>query len=236
MLFSNSKNTGVLMRMRKKKHAADRLEACRDLILPLSEHEPDYRMAADNPAYYNFEKIFGNNNPVQLEIGCGKGQFICELARRNPDINYVAIEVCDDVAVLACEGVKNAGLSNVRFMITGAEYLLKYFRSDSVDRIYLNFSCPFPKTRYAKHRLTSPIFLPMYKKVLHSGGEIHQKTDNMHFFEYSLERYSELGFILQNISLDLHHSGFENNIITEYEQRFTDLGQPIYRLEAVNIK
>lgn len=224
------------MRMRKKKHAADRLKACKELILPLTEHEADYRKAADNPAYYNISEVFGNSNPLHLEIGCGKGQFICELARRNPDINYIAIEVCDDVAVLACEGVKRAELTNVRFMVTGAEYLLKYFRTDSVDRIYLNFSCPFPKARYAKHRLTSPIFLPMYKQILSSGGEIHQKTDNMHFFEYSIEKYSELGFRLQNVSLDLHNSGFEGNIITEYEERFLSLGQPIYRLEAVNIK
>jgi tRNA (guanine-N7-)-methyltransferase len=219
--------------MRKKKHAADRLQACKELILPLAEHEIDYRKAQDNPAYYDIKDIFGNDNPLHLEIGCGKGQFICQLAKRNPNVNYIAIEVCDDVAVLACEGVKRAELKNVRFMVTGAEYILKYFKESSVSRIYLNFSCPFPKARYAKHRLTSPIFLPMYKKILENGGEIHQKTDNMHFFEYSIERYSELGFNLQNVSLDLHNSGFEGNIITEYESRFLELGQPIYRLEAV---
>lgn len=224
------------MRMRKKKHAADRLGACSEFILPLSEHEKDYREAENNPTYYDLHSIFGNDKPLHLEIGCGKGQFICELAKLNPDINYVAIEVCDDVAVLALEGAKNAKLKNVRFMVTGAEYLLKYFCESSVERIYLNFSCPYPKARYAKHRLTSPIFLPMYKKILKNGGEIHQKTDNMHFFEYSIEKYSELGFKLQNISLDLHNSDFEGNIITEYEKRFTDLGQPIYRLEAVCIK
>ena len=224
------------MRMRKKKHARERLDACSNLILPLSKHEADYRKAEANPTYYNLTEIFGNNNPLHLEIGCGKGQFIAELAKRNPDINYVAIEVCDDVAVLACERVKNAELSNVRFMVCGAEYILKYFMESSVERIYLNFSCPYPKVRYAKHRLTSPIFLPMYKKLLKNGGEIHQKTDNMHFFEYSIEKYSELGFVMRNVSLDLHKSDFEGNIVTEYEQRFLDLGQPIYRLEAVNIK
>lgn len=221
------------MRMRKKKHAADRLDVCRELILPLAQHEVDYRKAENNPSYYDIDKIFGNNNPLHLEIGCGKGQFICELAKLNPNINYIAIEVCDDVAVLACERVKKIGLKNVRFMITGAEYLLKYFPKNSVERIYLNFSCPFPKVRYAKHRLTSPIFLPMYKKVLINGGEIYQKTDNMHFFEYSIEKYSENNFTLKNISLDLHKSDFEGNIITEYEKRFTDLGQPIYRVEAI---
>ena len=224
------------MRMRKKKHARERLDACSELILPLAEHEADYRLAEENPAYYNLTEIFGNNNPLHLEIGCGKGQFIAELAKRNPNINYIAMEVCDDVAVLACERVKEAELQNVRFMVCGAEYILKYFKESTVDRIYLNFSCPYPKARYAKHRLTSPIFLPMYKKLLKDGGEIHQKTDNMHFFEYSVEKYSELGFKMQNVSLDLHKSGFEGNIVTEYEQRFLDLGQPIYRLEAINQK
>ena len=222
------------MRMRKKKYAAQRLDACNDIILPLSSHEKDYREAEKSPAFYDIEKIFSNNNPLHLEIGCGKGRFICEIAKRNPDINYIGIEICDDVAVLACEGIKKAGLNNVRIMVTGAEYLLKYFKKGSVDRIYLNFSCPFPKARYAKHRLTSPIFLPMYKRILKPDGEIHQKTDNMHFFEYSVETLSSLGFSLKNVSLDLHKSDFEGNIVTEYEQRYIDLGQPIYRLEAVN--
>ena len=222
--------------MRKKKHLTERLEAVKELLLPIEVHNPDIRRAADEPKYYDVEEIFGNKNPLQLEIGCGKGQFIAEIAKRNPDVNYIAIEVCDDVAVLAAEKIKAAGLSNVRFMITGAEFLRKYIKDDSVERIYLNFSCPFPKVRYAKHRLTSTGFLEIYKAILKKGAEIHQKTDNMHFFEFSIENYTESRYRLKNISLDLHNSGFEGNIITEYEQRFLSLGQPIYRLEAVNTK
>lgn len=221
------------MRMRKKKHLTERLEAVSELLLPIEKHNPDIRRAADEPKYYDIEKIFGNTAPLHLEIGCGKGQFICEIAKRNPDINYIAIEVCDDVAVLAAEKIKAAGLPNVRFMITGAEFLRKYIKDDSVERIYLNFSCPFPKVRYAKHRLTATGFLEIYKAILKKDSEIHQKTDNMHFFEFSIENYTEVGYRLKNISLDLHNSGFEGNIVTEYEKRFTDLGQPIYRLEAV---
>ena len=224
------------MRMRKKKHLVERLDAVREYLLPISQHNPDIRRAADEPCYYNIEEIFGNKNPLHLEIGCGKGQFIAEIAKRNPDINYIAIEVCDDVAVLAAEKIKAAGLSNVRFMITGAEFLRKYIKDSTVERIYLNFSCPFPKVRYAKHRLTSNGFLEIYKAILKNGAEIHQKTDNMHFFEFSIENYTEVGYRLKNVSLDLHASDFEGNIITEYEQRFLDLGQPIYRLKAVNIK
>ena len=224
------------MRMRKKKHLVERLDAVKEYLLPISQHNPDIRRAADEPCYYNIEEIFGNKNPLHLEIGCGKGQFIAEIAKRNPDINYIAIEVCDDVAVLAAEKIKAAGLSNVRFMITGAEFLRKYIKDSTVERIYLNFSCPFPKVRYAKHRLTSNGFLEIYKAILKKGAEIHQKTDNMHFFEFSIENYTEVGYRLKIVSLDLHASDFEGNIITEYEQRFLDLGQPIYRLEAVNIK
>lgn len=224
------------MRMRKKKHAKDRMDACKELLIPLSKHEKDYREAEHNPEYLDFRQIFGNQNPVELEVGCGKGQFISVLAKRNPNINYIAVEMCYDVAVMAAEAVKAENLSNVKFMVMSAEYLLKYFKESSVDRLYLNFSCPFPKNKYAKHRLTAPKFMYMYKKILKENAEIHQKTDNMHFFEFSIENLSEFGFKLKNISLDLHKSDFEGNIVTEYEKRFTDLGQPIYRLEAVNTK
>ncbi len=224
------------MRMRKKKHLDTRLDAVKDFILPIGEHNPDIRRAADDPLYYDLKEIFGNSNPLHIEVGCGKGQFIAEVAKRNPSINYIAIEVCDDVAVLALEKVRDAGLSNVRFMVTGAEYLCKYLRENTAQRIYLNFSCPYPKTRYAKHRLTSEYFLEIYRRLLINGGEIHQKTDNMHFFEYSIEELSRAGYKIKNVTLDLHKSGFEGNIVTEYEQRFLDLGQPIYRLEAVITK
>ncbi len=224
------------MRMRKKKHAASRMDACKELLISLSQHEKDYREAEHNPTYLDFAEIFGNQNPVELEVGCGKGQFIATLAKRNPNINYIAVEMCYDVAVMAAEAVKEAELSNVKFMVMPAEYLLKYLPDNSIDKIYLNFSCPFPKNKYAKHRLTAPKFMYMYKKILKENAEIHQKTDNMHFFEFSIENLSEYGFKLKNISLDLHKSDFEGNIVTEYEKRFVGLGQPIYRLEAVNTK
>ncbi|MBR2418175.1 MAG: tRNA (guanosine(46)-N7)-methyltransferase TrmB, partial [Clostridia bacterium] len=103
---------------------------------------------------------------------------------------------------------------------------------NSVELIYLNFSCPFPKAKYARHRLTHRFFLEIYRGLLTENGEIHQKTDNMHFFEFSLEEYSAADYKIKNLSLDLHNSDFEGNIVTEYEKRFSDLGQPIYRVEA----
>lgn len=120
----------------------------------------------------------------------------------------------------------------MRFLHVGAEVLQKYIRPGTIGRIYLNFSCPFPKKAYENKRLTNVRFLTIYKDLLAPGAEIHQKTDNMHFFEFSLEQYSLAGYKLKNVSLDLHASGFEENIITEYEQRFLSQGLPIYRLEA----
>lgn len=182
--------------------------------------------------YFDFEEVFGNNRSVQLEIGCGKGSFITELAKRTPEINYFAIEKNPSVLAMACRKALDAGISNVRFMQCSAEYLERYFPNNSVERIYLNFSCPFEKNTYANRRLTHRKFLDIYKKILAPQAEIHQKTDNMHFFEFSIEQLSANGFAIKNVSLDLHKSDFKDNIITEYEKRFSDMGMPIYRLEA----
>ncbi len=217
------------MRMRKKKNLEEKLSLCSNLLIKYTD-DRNYKNAAEKPEYIDFKELFGNSNPVHLEVGCGKGQFVCEIAKQNPDINYFAVEKSSNVIVTACEKCKE--LPNVRFLKCGAEYLPKYIKENSIDRIYLNFSCPFPKKAYASHRLTAPHFLAIYDKILTDGAEIHQKTDNRGFFEYSLETLSDYGYTLQNISLDLHSSDFEGNIVTEYEERFSSLGFPIYRLEA----
>ncbi|MCM1543987.1 MAG: tRNA (guanosine(46)-N7)-methyltransferase TrmB [Ruminococcus sp.] len=219
------------MRMRKKKNLEPRLENCSDYLIDVPREKFEYGIEPEKHLI-DFEQLFGNNNPIRLEIGCGKGQFAREIASQNPNINFIAVEINKNVIVQACEKAKEAGLKNIKFFIIGAERLDLYIPENSIELIYLNFSCPFPKTRYAKHRLTHSGFLEIYKRILRQDGEIHQKTDNMHFFEFSLSEFSKCGFALENISLDLHNSGFEGNIMTEYEKRFTDLGQPIYRLEA----
>lgn len=225
------------MRMRRKKNLDERIAACKPVMLYMqcqNEHAGD---PLSEEFFVDSEKVFGNDNPLYLEIGCGKGGFAVEFARRNPDINLIAIEKTPNVLVTGMEeemrlGV--TGLPNLRFCLGQAEYLEHMFRPHTVDRLFLNFSCPFPKKQYANHRLTHERFLNIYRVILKEGAEIHQKTDNMHFFEFSIEELSRCGFPLKNVSLDLHNSGFEGNIMTEYEKRFTDLGQPIYRLEAVN--
>lgn len=217
------------MRMRRKKNLDEKLSALNNLTVKYSE-ERDFRKAADTPEYMNFFEIFGNDNPVHLEVGCGKGQFVAEIAKRNPDINYLAVEKNDNVILAACQ--KCEQLKNVHFLNCGAEYLPKYIKRSSISRVYLNFSCPFPKARYASHRLTATHFLKIYDDLMCDGAEIHQKTDNRGFFEFSIEHFSDYGYTIKNISLDLHNSGFEDNIVTEYEARFSSLGFPIYRLEA----
>ena len=220
------------MRMRKKKYLNERLDAVKGLILDTDLEERDFEKAIQVKDYFDFEELFGNSNPVHLEIGCGKGQFIVEMAARCPDVNFIAVEKERNVIVAAVEKVEKAGLSNVRFIAGCAEYLPRFIPEHSIERIYLNFSCPYPKEKYKKHRLTHSFFLKIYRQLLKEGGDIHQKTDNMHFFEFSLQKFSQEGFGLYNVSLDLHNSDFEGNIVTEYEKRFSDLGQPIYRLEA----
>ncbi len=233
ILFTKQGKDGVRpMRMRKKKNLGPRLEAVADYLLDTVTDDPNALTAIQKKEYLDYGAIFGNDHPVYLEIGCGKGQFIAELAARHPEYNYIAVEKVSDVIVMAAERAKRDGLTNVKFAPIGAEYLQKFLPDHSIAGIYLNFSCPYPKGSYKNHRLTNGRFLAIYRDLLETGAEVHQKTDNMHFFEYSIEEFSKAGWQLKNISLDLHHSDFEGNIVTEYEQRFASQGCPIYRLEA----
>ena len=218
------------MRMRKKKHLEERLDAVSQNLYIAENENRNFKTAIKEKEYLDLEKIFPRSQPLYLEIGCGKGGFAIEFAKRNPDINLLAVEKSANVIVGACERAK--GIDNLYFLKCSAEYLEKFLENDSVDRIFLNFSCPFPKKSYASHRLTHKNFLEIYKRLMKNGAQIHQKTDNRQLFEFSLEQLTQSGFSLQNVSLDLHNSDFEGNIMTEYEKRFVDLGQPIFRLEA----
>ncbi len=222
------------MRMRRKKNLDGRLAACGEFMLYMQCQNENANDPLSEEFFASSQKVFGNDNPLYLEIGCGKGGFALEFAGQNPDINLIAIEKTHNVIVTGLEAQMKERLPNLRFCLGQAEYLDHMFHEHTVDRLFLNFSCPFPKKQYANHRLTHARFLEIYRKILKNGAEIHQKTDNMHFFEFSIEQFSANGFPMKNISLDLHNSGFEGNIMTEYEKRFTELGQPIYRLEAIN--
>ena len=220
------------MRMRRKKNLDERIENCREVMLYMqcqNEHAND---PLSEEFFADSRKTFGNDNPLYLEIGCGKGGFAIEFAKQHPDINLIAVEKTPNVLITGMEEQMKLKLPNLKFCMGQAEYLEHLFHENTIDRIFLNFSCPFPKKQYAAHRLSHARFLEIYRKVMKKDAEIHQKTDNMHFFEFSIEQFSQNGFGIKNVSLDLHNSGFEGNIMTEYEKRFTELGQPIYRLEA----
>lgn len=224
------------MRGRRKKHLNERLAAVEDILYVADSDDRDFRNNDRNREIIDIDRWFGKKQPLFLEIGCGKGGFAVEFARRNPGINLLAVEKSANVLVSACEAAFRAEVPNLRFLKCGAEYLERYIPAGAAERIFLNFSCPFPKKSYAAHRLTHANFLEIYKRLMAPGAEIHQKTDNMGFFEFSIEQLSGNGFALKNVSLDLHNSQTEaarENIVTEYERRFSSLGQPIYRLEAV---
>ena len=221
------------MRMRRKKNLETRLADCADrLKIPAMPDDRDFRAAKEQAAFIDLDGWFEKKQPLWLEIGCGRGQFAAELAKQHPEVNILAVEKVANVIVAAAEKAKEQELPNLRLLNCAAEYLPRYLRPHTVERLYLNFSCPFPKARYAAQRLTSERVLPIYDALLTENAEIHQKTDNRAFFEYSIEKLTGFGFALKNVSLDLHASDFAGNIVTDYEKRLADLGQPIYRLEA----
>lgn len=220
------------MRLRHKKNLDSRMERSAGVQIAVKCEDRDSRKEISGEEYLDLKQIFGREAPLWLEIGCGKGRFACELAKANPDVNIIAVEVQENVIVTACETCVAEGIENLKFMCTGAEYLNRYIEKNTVERIYLNFSCPYPKNHYRNHRLTAPRFLALYRELLAKDGRIEQKTDNRAFFEYSIQSFSESDYVIRNVSLDLHNSNFEGNIVTEYEEKFSSLGQPIYRLEA----
>lgn len=235
MLLNNENfyiKTVMCMRMRHKKNLDARLSAVEDYLITLRNDSLNFNDALTEKHILNLKELFGNDNPVFLEIGCGKGQFGCTFARENPNVNIICVEKVKNVIVIACEAAKEMNLKNIKFLNCAAEYLQSYLPSGIFEAIYLNFSCPYPKKSYASHRLTGDRFLSIYKTLLKPNAPVCQKTDNMHFFEFSIESFSKNGYELSNVSLDLHNSDFEGNIVTEYEEKFSSQGLPIYRLEA----
>lgn len=183
-----------------------------------------------------WKECFENENPIHVEFGCGKGGFITELAKRNPDINYIAVEKAQTVVYKACKKANESEEvpNNLRFLYFDVTNCKEIFELGEVDRIYLNFSDPWPKKRHANRRLTYRSFLEKYAHVLAVNGEIHFKTDNKGLFASSIEEFSLCNWQMKQVTLDLHQSGMEDNIMTEYEKRFSELGFTINRLEAVN--
>lgn len=188
-----------------------------------------------NPKQYRgtFGAVFGNDHPVRIEVGMGKGKFIMEMAQQNPEVNFIGIERYSSVLLRALQKREELELSNIYFMCEDAKELAEIFAPGEVDRIYLNFSDPWPKDRHAKRRLTSPEFMKVYDQILVSDGTVEFKTDNQDLFTYSLESIPEAGWRIDASTRDLHHSEMTaGNVMTEYELRFSSMGNPICKLVA----
>ena len=195
----------------------------------------EYVVPEESECAGKWHEIFGNENEIHTEVGTGKGRFLMELAKAHPEINYVGIEKYSSVLLRAVQKMEENPLSNVRFIRMEAEHILRYFAKGEVGRVYLNFSDPWPKDRHARRRLTSPTFLARYEQILAPGGQIEFKTDNRPLFDFSLESLKEAGWMLKTATYDLHHDPalMEGNIMTEYEERFSSMGNPIHKFIAV---
>lgn len=220
------------MRMHKKGHLEERIAACGDIVTVADLSDKNMKRAAGVKEFLPLEDIFGNSNPVHLEIGCGKGKFVCETAKLNKDCNFIAVEKISNVLIEALERVKEEAIKNVYFLNCAAEVIEKYLKDNSVSRIYLNFSNPLPKEGYKKQRLTHPRFLRIYKQLLVSGGEIVQKTDDRDFYLFSLESYKAEGLNIVETCEDLKSHPVSGDVETEHEKRFKEMGKPIYRIVA----
>ena len=210
------------MRARKKKHGAERIAACAHLLIE------DPTVLKDDPR----APFASKEKALHLEIGCGKGNFACGMAAKNPDVNFIAMERVSDVACLAlekAEAAKDTRPDNLRFLIGNAENLTEWLPPHSIDCLYLNFSDPWPKAGHAKRRLTHRVFLERYQTVLKKGGVLRFKTDNVGLFDFSLEQFAEMGLEMTDLTRDLHNSPQnEGNVMTEYEKAWSEKGYPIH--------
>ncbi|USS85231.1 tRNA (guanosine(46)-N7)-methyltransferase TrmB [Fructilactobacillus myrtifloralis] len=211
------------MRIRKKKWA-----------MPYLEDHPEYAIL--NPDQYRgkWATRFSQSAPIHVEIGSGKGQFIIGMAQKHPELNFIGIDLQDAVLAMAVQKAVAAQLPNVQLVLTDGGDVDDFFTKGEVDKLYLNFSDPWPKKRHTKRRLTSPRFLASYQQVLPDHAELEFKTDNRGLFEYSLVSLNNFGMQFETVNLDLHHSDpaiVQENVETEYEQKFKEKG-PIYKLVA----
>lgn len=219
------------MRLRGRKGIRESLERQPDLVVldgkGLKGHWADH---------------FGNDNPIHVELGMGKGRFISELSVRNPNVNYIGVDMYDELLRRAAEKARLAhggleegdSVPNLALVLFNIEHILDMFEEGEIERVYLNFSDPWPKKRHARRRLTHSGFLHKYEKILNSRGEIHFKTDSRSLFEFSLNSMADTGLRMRHISLDLHGEGLREDMVqTEYELKFHERGMPIYRCEVV---
>ncbi|WP_010272500.1 tRNA (guanosine(46)-N7)-methyltransferase TrmB [Paenibacillus senegalensis] len=220
------------MRLRGRKGIREELEQQEDLVVL-------------DPAVWKgkWNQYFGNDQPIHVELGMGKGRFISELSRQNPAINFIGIDMYDELlrkASIKVRESRSSGqsgadpLSNIALALFNIEHIGDVFAEQELERIYLNFSDPWPKNKHARRRLTHANFVSKYLPLLNARGEIHFKTDSRSLFEFSLNSFADMNLRMRNISLDLHAAGLREDLVpTEYELKFVEQGMPIYRCEVV---
>lgn len=214
------------MRLRRKPWVDEAIHEFDDFVVSRDQEIGEEKQG-------KWSEIFGRQAPLHVELGTGKGDFITQLAERNPEINYIGIEAQQDVLYSAAKKVAEKGLTNVRLLVFDINHIENIFAADEVDRFYVNFCDPWPKKRHAKRRLTHVGFLEKYRKLLKKPGELHFKTDNRPLFDFSLEQFEEAGLKVQDVSFDLHAENRPDNIMTEYERKFSGFGEKINRCEVV---
>lgn len=212
------------MRLRKKPHTLEKLESFSDFVTTEK---------IDSSRAGNWQKIFGNENPLYVELGTGKGDFICKMAEINPEINFVGLEMEAEVVLKAARKIDEKNLPNVKIIVFNVNNVEEIFAENEIDRLYINFCDPWPKKKHAKRRLTYITFLQKYQKILKPAGEIHFKTDNRALFDFSLEQFALANFKVSEISYDLHANEPPENVRTEYENRFSAAGVPINRAVVI---
>jgi tRNA (guanine-N7-)-methyltransferase len=223
------------MRLRGRKGIREDIERQKELVVLNAK---DYKG--------KWAELFGNNNPIHAELGMGKGRFISEMSKKYPDINFIGVDMYDELIRKASEKAKiaheineeesesAANIPNLKLMLFNIEHIEEAFAEGELERVYLNFSDPWPKKKHARRRLTHPGFVAKYQQILNPNGEIHLKTDSQSLFEFSLNSFADMGLRMRNISLNLHAEGFHpDHVMTEYETKFATKGMNIHRCEVV---
>ena len=217
---------GIVLRLRKKPHTDEKLQTFSNFVITEKIGE-EFKGT--------WRKIFDENNlsrELHVELGTGKGDFITQLAEKNPDKNFIGLEVEAGVVLKAARKIQEKNLSNIRLVVFDINRVEEIFAEHEIDRLYINFCDPWPKKRHAKRRLTHVRFLEMYKKILKPDGQIFFKTDNRGLFDFSLEQFELANYKVSDVTFDLHANEPTDNIRTEYETKFSSLGVPINRLVA----
>jgi tRNA (guanine-N7-)-methyltransferase len=226
------------MRLRGRKGIREDIERQKELVVLNAK---DYKG--------KWAELFGNNNPIHAELGMGKGRFISEMSKKYPNINFIGVDMYDELIRKASEKAKiaheikvdeeaetesEASIPNLKLMLFNIEHIEEAFAEGELERVYLNFSDPWPKKKHARRRLTHPGFVAKYQQILNANGEIHLKTDSQSLFEFSLNSFADMGLRMRNISLNLHVDGIHpDHVMTEYETKFAGRGMNIHRCEVV---